>query len=106
MMVNLLHAIILNADLYDEGMTFDEASDGDYVVHAIYDLEGEGCIFHDDNIHNDPYKFLEGVEEGVKLTGANLDIDEVVVFLNEDENEYNFIDVCHAIRRWIEENLD
>lgn len=106
MTVNLIHAIIVEADFYDENMTFDEAGDGDYIVHAIYDLGGERCIFHDDNIHNDPYTILEGIEIGVKLTGAILNVDKAVIFLNENENEYNFIDVCHAIRRWIEENLD
>lgn len=106
MMVNLIHAIILGADLYDEGMTFDEAAEGDYIYHAIYDYESDRVIFHDDNIHNDPSKLLEGIEIGVKLTGARINIDEAVVFLNGEEDENNFIDVCCAIRRWIEENLD
>lgn len=106
MKVNLIHAIILEPEYFDEGMDFDEAECGDYIVHAIYDLESENCIFHDDNIHNDPSKFLEGVEAGVDLLGASLDIEEVVLFVKEGESPYNYIDVCHAIRRWIAENLD
>ena len=106
MKINLLHAIILNADEYDEDITFEDAAFGDYIVHAIYDYEGEACIFHNDNIHDEPNKFLEGVKAGVELTGATVDVDEAVIFLEEGESAYNYIDTCHGIRRWIENNLD
>lgn len=106
MRINLLHAIILPADEYDADVSFEDAKFGDYIVHAIYDYEGEACIFHNDNIHDDPSKFLEGVKAGIELTGAYVDVDEAVIFVEENESPYIYIDACRAIRRWIEENLD
>lgn len=100
MTVNLIHAIILEADLYDEGMDFNDAAFGDYIVHAIYDCDTETCIFHNDNIHDNPDDFLEGVCEGVRLAAADVVIEQAVIFLEEDEDPYNFIDVCRAIRRY------
>lgn len=106
MRISLLHAIILPADEYDADLSFEDAAFGDYIVHAIYDYEGEACIFHNDNIHDEPYKFLEGVKVGIELTGATVEVDEAVIFVEEGESPYNYIDACRAIRRWIEESLD
>ena len=35
-----------------------------------------------------------------------IDIVEALIFLNEGELDRNYIDVCTAIRRWIEEEMD
>lgn len=99
----LIYAIILNADEYDEGLTFYDADCGDYIYHALFDLEGDRCIYHEDNMHGDPYEFLNGLIAGVKLAGDDLNIVEALIFLNDDELDSNYIDVCTAIRRWIKE---
>lgn len=101
----LIHAIILNADEYDEGLTFDTV-DGDYITHALFDYESDRCIYHEDNIHGNPEVFLDGLIVGVEITGDDLEIVEALIFLNDGEHDSNYIDVCTAIRRWIEEEMD
>lgn len=105
-MIKLIHAVVVTSNHYREGLTFDEAAEGDYIVHAIFDVNKDICIFHDDNIHNDPYKLLQGIELGAHLADASIDITKIVLPLQDDEAEYNFIDVCTALRRWVGENLD
>ena len=100
MTVNLIHAIILEADLYDAGINFDEAASDDYVVHAIYDCDIETCLFHNNNIDDNPKEFLEGICVGVRLAASDVAIEQAVIFLEENEDPYNFIDVCRAIRRY------
>lgn len=101
----LIHAIILNADEYDEGLTFDTV-DGDYITHALFDYESDRCVYHDDNTHGNPEEFLDGLIVGVELAGDDLEIVEALVVLNDDELDSNFIDACAGIRRWIEEEMD
>lgn len=102
----LIYAIILNADEYDEGLTFYDAGCGDYIYHALFDLEGDRCIYHEDNMHGYPDEFLNGVVAGVELAGDELKIVEALVFLNEGERDYCFIDICSGIRRWIKEEYN
>lgn len=102
----LIHAIILNADEYDEGLTFDDAGCGDYIYHALFDYESDRCIYHQDNIHGDPETFLDGLIVGVEITGDDIEMVEALIFLNDDELDSNYLDVCAALRRWIDENMD
>lgn len=101
----LIHAIILNADEYDEGLTFDTV-DGDYITHALFDYESDRCVYYQDNTHGYPEEFLDGLIAGVELTGNDLDIVEALIVLNDDELDSNYADVCAAMKRWIEEEMD
>lgn len=102
----IIHAIVLNADEYDEGLTFDDAGCGDYIYHALFDLEGDHCIYHEDNMHGNPENFLDGLVHGIALCGDYPNIVEALVFLNDNERDYCFIDVCSGIRRWIKEEYN
>lgn len=102
----IIHAIILNADEYDESLTFDDARYDDYVTNAFFDVDGDACLFHNDNVHGNPDAFLAGLEAGIEVAGDVPDIVELLLFLNDDEQDTNYIDVCTAIRRWIEEEID
>ena len=101
----LIHAIILNADEYDEGLTFDTV-DGDYITHVLFDYEGDRCVYYEDNSHGYPEEFLDGLIAGVELTGNDLDIVEALIFLNDDELDSNYADVRAAMKRWIEEEMN
>ena len=101
----LIHAIVLNDYEYDESLTFDTV-DGDYTTHALFDYEGDRCIYHEDNTHGNPEDFLDGLIAGVKLTGNSLEIVEALIFLDSGELDSNYIDVCTAIRRRIKENMN
>ena len=105
MVRTIIHAIILNADEYDEGLTFDTV-DGDYITHALFDYESDRCIYHQDNTHGNPEEFLDGLVHGIALCEDYPNIVQALVFLNDDERDYCLIDVCSGIRRWIEEEMD
>ena len=105
-MIKLIHAVVVETNHYREGMTFNEAAEGDYIWHAIFDADTDRCIFHDDNIHADPTKKLQGIILGAYLTDTLIDITEIVLPLQEGEAENKVIDVCTAFRRWKGENLD
>ena len=105
MVRTIIHAIILNADEYDEGLTFDEVSCDD-VTHAFFDYETDKCIYADDPYHGNPYEFFEGVCAGVSLVGDEVETVEALVVLNEGEDVSNFVDICSGIKRWIKEEMD
>lgn len=104
-MIKLIHAVVVETNHYWEGMTFNEAAEGDYIYHAIFDVNKDICVFHNDNIHDDPYKILQGIELGAHLADTAIDVTKIVLPLQADEAKYNFIDVCTALRRWVRENL-
>lgn len=105
-MIKLIHAVIVETNHYREGMTFNEAAEGDYIWHAIFDINKDLCIFHNNNIHKEPNQFLQGIELGAHLANTSIDITKIVLPLQTDEMKSNFIDVCTALRRWVGENLD
>lgn len=100
----IIYAKILNADeVYEEGLTF-YTVDGDYITHAIFDVDTDKCIYCDDNTHDNPDRFFDGLCAGIELAGDSALIHEALIILNEGELDSNFIDVCAAIRRYIKEN--
>ena len=101
----IIHAIVLSADEYDEGLTFDEVGCDD-VTHAFFDYETDKCVYADDTYHGKPYDFFEGLCAGLSLVGDEVETVEALVVLNEGEDDSNFIDICSGIRRWIEEEMD
>ena len=105
MIRTIIHAIVLSADEYDEGLTFDEVSCDD-VTHAFFDYETDKCVYADDTYHSNPSEFFEGLCAGLFLVGDEVEEVEALVVLNDDEDINNFIDICSGIRRWIEEEMD
>lgn len=105
-MIRLIHAVIVASEDYKKDMTFDEAAEGDYIYHAIFDINKDKCIFHDDNIHDDPTKLLQGITLGARLADTLIDVTKIVLPLQEGEVENKVADVCTAFRRWKGENLD
>ena len=104
MIRTIIHAKILNADEYDEGLTFDEVG-GDDVTHAFFDYETDKCVYADDTYHGKPYEFFEGLCAGLSLVGDVVYKVEALVILNDGEDDSNFVDICSGIRRWIEEEM-
>lgn len=101
----LFHIVALEADEYDADISFDEVEGDDYMEHAIFDEESDRFVFHNDNIHDDPYKFLEGFIAGVDVMGGTVEVEEVVLFMNEDESPQNTSDIrCALIRHIMKED--
>jgi hypothetical protein len=98
----IIHAIVLNADEYDEGLTFNEVSCDD-VTHAFFDCKTDKCVYADDTYHSSPYEFFEGLCAGLSLVGEEVEEVEALIVLNDNEDVYSFIDICSGIRRWMKE---
>lgn len=92
---------VLEADEYDASLTFDDATCGDYVVHAIFDYESDKFVFLDDNMHNDPYTFLDGFIAGITVVGEDVGVKEIVLYV--EGSTYNTHSVRCALEKYIEE---
>lgn len=92
---------VLDADEYDANLTFDDVTYGDYIVHAIYDYESDKFVFCDDNIHHDPYGFLEGFKAGVCVMGSEVEIEELLLYT--EGSPYNVTVVRKALMKYFEE---
>lgn len=93
--------VVLEADEYDESLTFDDATCGDYIVHAIFDYESDKFVFCDDNTHNDPYKLLNGFVSGVRVMGEEVEIEKLLLYT--EGSPYNVSDVRKALMKYFEE---
>ena len=92
---------VLEADEYDASLTFDDATCGDYIVHAIFDYESDKFVFLDDNMHNDPYTFLDGFIAGITVVGEDVKVKEIVLYV--EGSTYNTHSVRCALEKYIEE---
>ena len=94
---------VLEADEYDASLTFDDVTDFDYANHAIFDYESDRFVFCDDNIHNDPYKFLDGFISGVSVMGEEVKVEKLLLYT--EGSPYNVSDVREALMKYfMEEN--
>lgn len=85
---------------YGYNMQFEDI-DGDYIVYAIYDLESDRFLYHDDNTHSPyAYEILQGFKEGVRVMGGRVEVENVVVYMAENENAYNSSDIRLALDRY------
>ena len=79
---NFTHAIIFNerewADFGKDIHSFDDACDGDYVVHMLYDLDSETVIIHEDNTHAPVETMIEYYLTGVRSCGFDINIENIV----------------------------
>lgn len=77
---------------------FDYWADGDYQVFGI--IVDDQLIFLDDNIHNRPFSYFDGVRFGL---GCFFNVETVfdVLYLDEDIYPYDSIKVQEAIyEKW------
>lgn len=94
------YIIALEADEFDADLTFDEV-DGDYIVYCIYDTESDVIVFLNDNTHDDPQRFFDGFKAGVKMCGQDIKVENILLFMKEDESAYNSGDVRAALARYL-----
>ena len=95
--------VALEADEYDASLTFDDAACGDYIIHAIFDYESDRFVFYNDNIHDDPYTFLEGFKAGVSVMGEEVKVEKLLLYT--EGSPYNVSDVREALMKYfMEEN--
>ena len=95
--------IALDCDEFEEDLQFDDI-DGDYIVHMLFDVESDRIIFHNDNTHDDPYRFLDGFKAGIKVMGDEVCLTKIVLGMNENESAYCASDVRRALERYIQQH--
>ena len=95
--------IALEAEYYDADLTFDEAASGDYVDFCIIDCESDEVVFHNDNTHDNPDCFLDGFISGIHTCGQEVVVENILLFLNENESTITTRDVHEAFKRYMME---
>ena len=75
--MKFIHAVIFDVDEYNElkeyGIDFenwDDITQGDYIVHCLYDVDNEHIIIHEDNTHKPVETIIETFLEGVRYRDA------------------------------------
>lgn len=78
--------------------SFEDASDGDYVVHMLYDLDNEEVIIHEDNTHAPVGTMIEYYLAGVQSCGFDINIENIVcVCPNGDSYYCSYTDLVRVI---------
>lgn len=103
----IIHAIVLNADEYDEGLKFSNLVDETFITHAFLDVDS-GEMFYLPQIDDSLYPVImeEGLKAGLEIAGDCADIIETIIYLDDEESDTYYPDIRAAINRWIEEELD
>lgn len=105
--MKFIHAVIYDKTEYENlreyGVDFenwDEITDGDYVVHCLYDVENEKILIHEDNTHQ-PVEtiietFLEGIEYGnsinvggIMIPNKTNEVTKAYIIVNKDQSSYS-----------------
>lgn len=70
--MKFIHAIVMDTDEFNalEEHTWDYLSDGDYIVHCLYDVDNEHIIILEDNTHQPVVSQIETFLEGVRYRDA------------------------------------
>ena len=105
--MKFIHAVVFDKTEYDNlreyGVDFenwDDITEGDYIVHCLYDVENEKVLVHEDNIHQ-PVEtiienFLEGIEYGnstnvggVMIPNEINKVQKAYIVVNSDQSPYS-----------------
>ena len=75
--MKFIHAVVFDKSEYDElkeyGVDFenwDDITEGDYIVHCLYDVENEKVLIHEDNTHQPVETMIENFLDGIEYANA------------------------------------
>ena len=72
--MKFIHAVIFDVDDFNNGNynteDWGDLTDGDYIVHCLYDVDNEHIIIHEDNTHAPVETMIETFLEGVRYRDA------------------------------------
>ena len=100
MRYKFLHAIVLSHDEFENykeigvDFTFNSLSSGDYIVHALYDIEQESVVCLDDNTHTCIKDQINAFLDGLEYAGADVTVDVCYVVV---EAAYSYEEVREAM---------
>ena len=96
--MKFIHAIVMDTDEFNalEEHTWDYLSDGDYIVHCLYDVDNEHIIFLEDNTHQPVVSQIETFLEGVRYRDA-VNVGGLMVDNSDIEVTYAYIVVDNGL---------
>ena len=96
--MKFIHAIVMDTDEFNalEEHTWDYLSDGDYIVHCLYDVDNEHIIFLEDNTHQPIVAHIETFLEGVRYRDA-VSVGGLMVDNSDIEVTYAYIVVDNGL---------
>ena len=75
--MKFIHAVVYDKTEYDNlreyGVDFeswDDLTEGDYIVHCLYDVENEQILIHEDNTHQPVEAMIENFLDGIKYANS------------------------------------
>ena len=75
--MKFIHAVIYDKTEYDNlreyGVDFenwDDITEGDYIVHCLYDVENEKVLIHKDNTHQPVEIMIKNFLDGIEYANA------------------------------------
>ena len=70
--MKFIHAIVMDTDEFNalEEHTWDYLSDGDYIVHCLYDVDNETILIHEDNTHKPVETMIENFLNGIEYANS------------------------------------
>ena len=102
MRYKFLHAIVLTHDEFKDykdigvNFTFGSLSSGDYIVHALYDIEHENVICLDDNTHACIEDQIDAFLDGLEYAGADVTVNVCYVVVEAAYSEEEVRDAMAA----------
>ena len=96
--MKFIHAIVMDTDEFNalEEHTWDYLSDGDYIVHCLYDVDNEHIVFLEDNTHQPVVSLIETFLEGVRYRDA-VNVGGLMVDNSDIEVTYAYIVVDNGL---------
>lgn len=93
--MKFIHAIVLTEEeiksgYYDTG-DWSDLSDGDYIVHALYDCELGAVAMINDNTHTDIEGHIDSFLSGFKWAGKEVEVSKALVVVNGDPYSANSV---------------
>ena len=83
--MKFIHAVIYDKSEYDElkeyGVDFenwDDITEGDYIVHCLYDVDNETILFHEDNTHKPVEAMIENFLDGIEY-GNSINVGGIMI---------------------------
>ena len=72
--MKFIHAVIFDVDEFNNGLynteDWGDLTDGDYVVHCLYDVENEMVLIHEDNCHAPVETMIENFLGGIEYANS------------------------------------
>lgn len=104
--MKFIHAVVFQKDDFEGGhydiSDWGDLTDGDYVVHALYDCENQEVVMVDDNVHSRIETEIEAYFKGIERCCHEVTETKVFIVLKEGYyDEYN----CAYIEEHIKEGL-